>query len=134
MCNTVYMAGCRLDPKPIPETGTGWKLFLSIDGVLSPAYYSRAGYKLDEEGWAHFDRSMGPGDAFCFFLDHETAKVNLDDLETNYHLGPRERVSLVLLPIEYQGGIQKRIEPGVLGPSGKSAIIGLATSFRVQKS
>lgn len=133
MCNTVFMEGSETDPKPIPKTGTGWKIFYVKFGRLLPAYHRGFGYRLDSEGWAHFDKAFGKGDAFCFFLDQKTAMINLLDLdEMENFLGGRGRFEI--RQIEYKGGIQARLEPGVIGLNFRIAVIGLATSFRILNS
>lgn len=92
MCNN-YRVDERLDPKPIPEQGFGWKVF-SSEGYSCIRHMA---YIKDEEGWINWCDTLsgGEGDGFCFFLNKADAHTWCVNRET-------------VMPIEYQGGLQER--------------------------
>ena len=123
MCN--YL---REDFEPIPENGTGWKLFEVKNGNLTAPYHESK-YQVNEEGFACFSKeniTFRMSDlssvrasfydfienrvGFCLFTDKKTAqKAKKLWLRLNYHQ------NLVVLQVQYRKGLGKQIEEGMFG-------------------
>ena len=89
MCNKVYktleetgnrggLEGWEPEFQPIPEVGTGWKVFAARnqgqwnEGLK--ALVNRVPYRKDVEGWVSWIDSLNrEGDGFCFFPSKKEA-------------------------------------------------------------
>lgn len=109
MCNNL------LNAKPIPKTGTGYKLFCKHINY-SPAFYGNSYVKYNEnknqdeptnplKRWVIWKAPVGYGDGFCFFLTRKEAKKCLSSFYRDYRL--------VIRKIKYRKGLGKRLESGI---------------------
>ena len=117
MCNRLHE-----DSEPIPEKGTGWKLFGPdrLSWCLARKYLGR-----DKKGWVTWSKSRFDEGGFCFFLDKVEAVRVLCACRTDDNN---------LFPIEYEGGLGTHEEPSMLGTKHRPPKVALCKRFRIKET
>ena len=97
MCNELHK-----DSEPIPESGTGWKIFDNkVNREFRSFMYSEK--YIETDGWISWRLKLPPERGFTFFLQ----KPDFEYIKERFQYGNE---TLVLKQIEYKNGLGKHME------------------------